>query len=217
MCDDFLKPGERKLQQSPLPGLSTESKSEMATSHVQKPARLLMKLPPATSKKQGRGHGRGSKARAMPLFLTWPGKGSWAAVEHMGARVSWQWVLSAPSPCSQLCLLWPLAGSGWPLGAGAAQQPGCPACMREITAPSGAQARGWHRRQGWGGRSGRPTSVYRGRKLQKQLKSGEKARGRRDSAGKMGLGEGRENKTRTISQGNEIKRREKQEGRVSKL
>lgn len=75
----------------------------------------------------------------MSLFLTWPGKGSLAAVEHMGARVSWQWVLSAPSPCSRLCLLRPLAGSGWPLGAGAAQQPGCPACMREIPAPTVAR------------------------------------------------------------------------------
>lgn len=81
---DFLKPGERKLQPSPLPGLSTESKSEMDTRHTQKPASLLMELLPATSKRQGQGHGRGSKVRGMPLFLTWPEKGSWAAVEHMG-------------------------------------------------------------------------------------------------------------------------------------
>lgn len=51
------------------------------------------------------------------------------------------------------------------------------------------QARGWQRRQGWGGRSRRPASVYRGRKLQKQPKSGMKARGGgRYSARKVGLG-----------------------------
>lgn len=90
VCGNFLKPGERKLQPSPLPGLGTENKSETDTRHVQMPASLLMGLLPATSKRQGRGHGRGSKVRGMPLFLTWPGKGSWAAVEHMGAQVSWQ-------------------------------------------------------------------------------------------------------------------------------
>lgn len=90
--------------------------------------------------------------------------------------------------------------------------------MREIPAATGAQARGWHRRQGWDGRSGRPASVYTGRKLQKQPKSGKKARGgRRDSARKMGLGEEHENKTKMKFQRNEIKRREKQEGKVSKL
>lgn len=52
MCRDFLDPGERKLQQSPLPGLGTESKSEVDASRVQKPASLLVELLPATLKKK---------------------------------------------------------------------------------------------------------------------------------------------------------------------
>lgn len=76
--------------------------------------------------------------------------------------------------------------------------------MREILAPTGAQV-SREGKAGVRGAGGQPVSTE-AEKLQKQPKSGEKARGgRRDSARKMGLGEGRENKTRTIFQGNEIK------------
>lgn len=179
---------------------------------------LLMELVPATSKSQGRGHGWSSEARVMSLLLTCSRKGSWAAVEHMGAQSLLAVGPVCPFPMLQAlpamapCRKW-LALVSWcsPAAGLSSLHAGdiCTCC---------GQARGWHRRQGWGGRSRRPASVYRGRKLQKQPKSGVKAGGgRRDSARNVGLGQENKNKTRTLLQGNEIKRREKQEGTVSKV
>lgn len=96
----------------------------------------------------------------MPLFLTWPGKGSWAAVEHMGARVSWQWVLSAPSPCSQLCLLWPLAGVAGPCElvqpSSRVVQPACGRYLHQLVARLEVGIEG---KAGVGGAGGQPVST----------------------------------------------------------